>query len=106
MSQGQGKLGILQPPAVGGTRECLIQKSPHEVARQNFLSTNARSRFYAAEVCLVLKFLHENSIIYRGVQLDNILLTSERPYQGYRLYYSSRGHSRSLRLNDKFLWYI
>ena len=26
---------------------------------------------------MALKFLHENGIIYRGVQLDNILLTAE-----------------------------
>ena len=34
-------------------------------------------RFYGAEFCLVLKFLHENGIVYRDVKLDNILLTSE-----------------------------
>ena len=26
---------------------------------------------------MVLKFLHENGIIYRGVQLDNTILTAE-----------------------------
>ncbi|KAK4691720.1 hypothetical protein P7C71_g5341, partial [Lecanoromycetidae sp. Uapishka_2] len=33
-----------------------------------------RSRFYAAEVCLVLKWLHEQGILCRDPKLDNILL--------------------------------
>lgn len=34
-----------------------------------------RAQFYAAEVCLALKYFHENGVIYRDLKLDNILCT-------------------------------
>jgi classical protein kinase C len=36
-----------------------------------------RAKFYAAEVLLALKYLHENGIVYRDLKLDNILLSTE-----------------------------
>jgi serine/threonine protein kinase len=36
-----------------------------------------RARFYAAEVCLALKYFHENGIVYRDLKLDNILLGTD-----------------------------
>ncbi|GAB0132450.1 Serine/threonine kinase [Epichloe bromicola] len=50
----------------GGDLMLHIQREPFAIKR---------AQFYAAEVCLALKYFHENGVVYRDLKLDNIMLT-------------------------------
>ncbi|KAK9370181.1 hypothetical protein V1509DRAFT_616964 [Lipomyces kononenkoae] len=43
------------------------------IQKEQFSTT--RAQFYAAEICLGLKYFHDCGVIYRDLKLDNILLT-------------------------------
>ena len=49
----------------GGDLMLQIQREPFGIER---------TKFYAAEICLALKYFHENGIIYRNLKLNSILL--------------------------------
>ncbi len=39
--------------------------------------SECKARFYCAEICYAIGFLHQNQIIYRDIKLENILLDSQ-----------------------------
>lgn len=48
-----------------------------EVQLQQQPFTPCQTRFYATELCLAIKHLHDNGILHRNINLDNILLAPD-----------------------------
>jgi serine/threonine protein kinase len=59
---------LVEDFASGGDLDFHIGKKPF---------TAEQTRFYAAELCLAIKDLHEHDIIHRNIKLENILLAAD-----------------------------
>jgi serine/threonine protein kinase len=70
--QTERKLYMITDYYPGGNLFAHVQR-----ARRTGGFEEVRARFYAAELCLALDFLHQNNIVYRDLKLENILMDME-----------------------------
>jgi len=70
--QTERKLYMITDYYPGGNLFAHVQR-----ARRTGGFEEMRARFYAAELCLALDFLHQNGIVYRDLKLENILMDME-----------------------------